>query len=272
MVTVALSIAGSDPSGGAGIQADLKTFHQHGVYGCAVVSLLTAQNTLRVDRAVAVDPGLVADQLDRVLEDLPVAAAKTGALGSAAIVAVVAERFVARRIPLVIDPVRLATHGATLIEDGARALLLERLLPCAALITPNADEASWLTGLPVRSLQEAVRAASALRGLGARAVLIKGGHLDERDAVDVYCDQHGVHELRAERIENATGHGLGCTLSAAITARVALGQSMLQACAGAKQWLRDALAHSPQLGHGRSPVNHFVSVGDLPLPIPPRSK
>src|SRR5690349_756794 len=154
---VALSIAGSDPSGGAGIQADLKTFHQHGAYGAAVISLLTVQNTERVEHVENMSAALVGAQLDAVLADLAVAAAKTGALGSAEVAAAVAQRFTTRTIPLVVDPVRLATHGASLLEERAREVLLSQLVPCAALITPNAPEAEWLTGQRVRSRQDAER-------------------------------------------------------------------------------------------------------------------
>ena len=260
---VALSIAGSDPSGGAGIQADLKTFHQHGVYGCAVISLLTVQNTERVDRVEIVSAELVAAQLSAVLDDIDVAAVKTGALGSAEIAEVVASALAKRALPLVIDPVRLASHGAALLEDRARTVLIEQLIPKAALVTPNAQEAAWLVGEPVRTVAEAERAARVLIRAGARAVLIKGGHLDEHDAVDVYADSDRLIELRAARVAGASAHGLGCALSAAITARLALGEAMLDACRGAKAWLREALEQAPVLGHGRRPIDHFAALSSV---------
>jgi hydroxymethylpyrimidine/phosphomethylpyrimidine kinase len=255
---VALSIAGSDPSGGAGIQADLKTFHQHGVYGCAVISLLTVQNTERVERVELTSAELVGAQLDAVLADIEVAAVKTGALGSLEIVEVVAERMAKRTLPLVIDPVRLATHGAALLEDRARTVLLEQLIPKAVLVTPNASEAAWLLGEPVATVRDAQRAAQALLAYGAKAVLIKGGHLEERDAVDVYADASQLVELRAPRLRDVSAHGLGCTLSAAITARIALGETTLEACRAAKEWLRQAIEQAPAIGHGRRPVDHFA--------------
>lgn len=260
---VVLSIAGSDPSGGAGIQADLKTFHQHGVYGCAVISLLTVQNTASVQHVENVSAELVGAQLDAVLDDLEVRAAKTGALGAAETVQAVARRFAKRAIPLVIDPVRVATHGASLLEDHAREVVLAQLLPCAALVTPNAHEAEWLTGHRVRSLHEAQRAARALLEAGAGAVLLKGGHLDERDAIDVFADHDGLRELRAPRVANVAAHGLGCALSAAITARIARGEAVLDACRAAKHWLTAALEAAPAIGHGRRPIDHFAAFSDV---------
>lgn len=257
---VALSIAGSDPSGGAGIQADLKTFHQHGVYGCAVISLLTAQNTERVEGVEHVSASFVGAQLDALLADIEVAAAKTGALGSADIAEAVAQRVSRRAFPLVIDPVRIASHGAVLLEDRAREVLLQQLLPRATLITPNADEAEWLTGQRVRSLHDAQRAARVLLEAGAAAVLIKGGHLEESAAVDVFADRDGVRELRSPRVAGVAAHGLGCTLSAAITARLARGEGVLDACRAAKHWLRSALEQAPAIGRGRRPVDHFAAL------------
>lgn len=257
---IALSIAGSDPSGGAGIQADLKTFHQHGVYGAAVISLLTVQNTQRVAHVENMAASLVGAQLDAVLEDLEVAAAKTGALGSADVVEAVARRFAKRSVPLVLDPVRIATHGAALLEDRARDVLLRELLPRAALVTPNAQEAEWLSGLRVRSHHDARRAARALVEAGAGAVLIKGGHLEESEAVDVFADRHGVYELRAARLPDVAAHGLGCTLSAAITARLARGEALLDACRAAKHWLHVALENAPAIGRGRRPADHFAAL------------
>jgi hydroxymethylpyrimidine/phosphomethylpyrimidine kinase len=257
---VALSIAGSDPSGGAGIQADLKTFHQHGVYGCAVISLLTVQNTERVEAVENVSASLVGAQLDALLADVEVAAAKTGALGSADIAEAVAQRLAGRSFPLVIDPVRIASHGAVLLEDRAREALLRQLIPRAALITPNAHEAEWLTGQRVRSLHDAQRVARALLDAGAGAVLIKGGHLEESDAIDVFADRDGLHELRGPRVPGVSAHGLGCTLSAAITARLALGEGVLEACRAAKHWLKAALESSPTIGRGRRPVDHFAAL------------
>ena len=221
MVAVALTIAGSDPSGGAGVAADLKTFHQHGVYGCAVVSLLTVQNTTSLRRVEVLPTALVAEQLDALLEDITPAAAKTGALGSAEIAVAVASRLRDARVPFVVDPVRIAKQdGAVLLEASARRVLLDAVLPHALLVTANAEEAAWLCECDVRDEAEAVAAAEGLQRRGARAVLIKGGHLHGTDAVDVLRLEDGsVHTLRSERLAARHTHGVGCTLSAAITAQ-----------------------------------------------------
>jgi hydroxymethylpyrimidine/phosphomethylpyrimidine kinase len=245
MVPFALSIAGSDPSGGAGIQADLKVFERHGVEGGAVIATLTVQNAQRCARAVAVDAQLVGEQLDAVLDDIAPSAVKTGALGSAANIEAVAARLAARTCPLVVDPVRAATHGATLLEgEGQRALIM-RLLPHATLVTPNASEAEWLTGRSVRTVADAKDAARALLDTGVHAVLIKGGHLIDAAAIDVLCERDALHVLEGERLPDRAVHGLGCALSASITARLALGHALVDACSGAKRWLSEALVRTP---------------------------
>jgi len=260
MTAVALTVAGSDPSGGAGLQADLKTFERHDVYGCAVVTLITVQNTRGVMRVVPLDAELVGAQLDAVLDDIPPRAWKTGALGSRAIVEVIAAR-AARLAPtgvsLVVDPVMISKHGASLIDDAARDALVHALLPHCALVTPNLHEAAALTGQRVTTLAEARDAARAIAALGPRAVLVKGGHLDGAP-VDVLFADGALHELRGERIETRHTHGTGCTLSAAITARLARGELLLDACLAAKRWLAQALRTAPGLGAGVGPVNHHV--------------
>jgi hydroxymethylpyrimidine/phosphomethylpyrimidine kinase len=257
----ALTIAGSDPSGGAGLQADLKTFHQHGVYGMAVVTLLTVQNTRRVSRVDVLSPELVAEQLAAVRDDISPAAVKTGALGSAAVIEAVARGLEGLAAPLVVDPVMISKHGHPLLADDARRALVEQLLPLATLVTPNAHEAAALTGLPVTSLAEAEAAAASLASRGPRAVLVKGGHLSEREAVDVlFAGGRAVH-LASPRVDTPHTHGTGCTLSAAIAARLARGEALEAAVRGAKVWLSRALASAPGLGQGIGPVNHFASVG-----------
>jgi hydroxymethylpyrimidine/phosphomethylpyrimidine kinase len=265
MVAIALTIAGSDPSGGAGIAADLKTFHQHGVYGCAVVSLLTAQNTRSVRRVEPVSAAFVAEQLDVLFEDIVPAAAKTGALGSAEIVGAVASRLRDARVPFVVDPVRIAKHdGAELLDARARSALLDALLPHAQLVTANAHEAAWLSECKVEDVQQASQAAERLQQLGARAVMIKGGHLATEDAIDVLRLSDGsVHLLRAPRIASRHTHGVGCTLSAAITANLALGLPLLAACERAKRWLSAAIAQAPGVGHGMGAVDHLAALPGL---------
>jgi hydroxymethylpyrimidine/phosphomethylpyrimidine kinase len=254
---VALSIAGSDPSGGAGIQADLKTFHQFGVYGEAVIALLTVQNTRTVARVEILDPKLVEEQLLAVLEDIPPHAAKTGALGNAAVVRRIAELTPRLACPLVVDPVMISKHGAPLIAEEARAALWNDLLPLATLITPNLHEAAALTGVSVDTIAGMRDAARRMRNHTGAAILVKGGHL-AGDAVDLLWDGVDFHEFRAERIDTVHTHGTGCTYSAAITALLTLGSPLVAAVAGAKAFITEAIRTNPGLGSGCGPVNHHA--------------
>jgi hydroxymethylpyrimidine/phosphomethylpyrimidine kinase len=259
MTPAALTIAGSDPSGGAGIQADLKTFHQFGVYGEAVITLLTVQNTVRVSRVEVMPPALVLEQLAAVLEDIPPAAAKTGALGSREMVAAVASAAADFDFPLVVDPVMVSKHGQPLLPPDAAGAIRELLLPRAALITPNVPEAEALTGLKIRTLEEMRAAACRLREMGARAVLIKGGHL-EGDSTDLLFDGAAWHEFSAARVATPHTHGTGCTYSAAITAALARGFALADAVARAKRFIHEAIRTNPGLGRGSGPVNHHVTI------------
>jgi hydroxymethylpyrimidine/phosphomethylpyrimidine kinase len=259
MTPVALTIAGSDPSGGAGIQADLKTFHQFGVYGEAVIALLTVQNTTRVSRVETMPVRLVLEQLEAVLEDIPPAAAKTGALGSAEMVESVARAAARFQFPLVVDPVMVSKHGLPLAPESAVRAFRDCLLPHAALVTPNVPEAEALTGLTIRDLQDMRRAASRIHELGARAVLIKGGHM-EGDATDVLFDGAEWREFPALRLETRHTHGSGCTYSAAITAGLACGLKLGEAVARAKAFIHEAIRTSPGLGRGCGPLNHHAKV------------
>src|ERR1035438_8135981 len=205
MPPIALTIAGSDPSGGAGIQADLKTFHQFGVYGEAVIALLTVQNTVRVSRCVLRPPALVLEQLAAVLEDIPPGAAKTGALGSGEMVEAVARAAADFKFPLVVDPVMVSKHGLSLLPNAAVAAVRDLLLPRAFLITPNVPEAEALTGMEIHSLEDMRLAAGRLRDMGARAVLIKGGHL-EGNATDLLFAGAEWHEFPAPRVARSEEH------------------------------------------------------------------
>jgi hydroxymethylpyrimidine/phosphomethylpyrimidine kinase len=245
---IALSIAGSDPSGGAGIQADLKTFHRFGVYGEAVLTLVTVQNTRGVRRVEVLDPGLVREQIHAVLEDIPPNAAKTGALGSRAVIEAIVETDFP--CPLVVDPVAMSTSGTALGES------LELLLPRAFLVTPNLDEAALLAGFPVADLSSMQRAAEKIASLGAKNVLIKGGHL-QGDAIDLLFDG-SFHTFSAARIETRHTHGTGCTYSAAITAELAKGSGLIAAVRTAKNFLCAAIAGHPGLGRGSGPLDHFA--------------
>ncbi|RTI07271.1 bifunctional hydroxymethylpyrimidine kinase/phosphomethylpyrimidine kinase, partial [Thermus scotoductus] len=245
--------------GGAGVQADLKTFFRFGVYGASALTLVTAQNTLGVQRVHLLPPELVYAQIQSVAEDLPVHAAKTGALGSGEIVAAVAEavaRFGLR--PLVVDPVMVAKGGDPLLAEEAVAALKKRLFPLADLITPNRLEAEALLGRPIRTLEEAKEAAQALLALGPKAVLLKGGHLEGEEAVDLLATREGVQAYAAPRVATRNTHGTGCTLSAAIAALLALGKPLAEAVAEAKAYLTRALKTAPPLGHGHGPLNHWA--------------
>ena len=259
MPPIALTIAGSDPSGGAGIQADLKTFHQFGFYGEAVITLLTVQNTVRVARVVVMPPALVLEQLAAVLEDIPPGAAKTGALGSAEMVEAVARAAGVFPFPLVVDPVMVSKHGLSLLPPGAVAAVRDLLLPRAFLITPNVPEAEALTGLEIRTPDDMRRAAVRLREMGPRAVLIKGGHL-EGDAIDLLLDGDRWHEFPAPRVPTPHTHGTGCTYSAAITAGLAAGLPLAVAVARAKRFIHEAILTNPGLGKGSGPLNHHARV------------
>lgn len=256
MKGVALTIAGSDPSGGAGIQADLKTFHQFGVYGEAVLTLLTVQNTQGVYRVETISPDLVREQLERVIEDIPPGAAKTGALGSAEIVEAVAYRAAGFDFPLVVDPVMISKHGAPLMSEGARRAVQVCLLPQARLVTPNLHEAMALSGLAIETAEQMRAAALKIAAFGAQAVLVKGGHLGG-DPLDVLWDGVVFHEFAGERIDTVHTHGTGCSYSAAITALIAAGVPLAEAVARAKKWITVAIRTNPGLGHGQGPVNHF---------------
>jgi len=285
-VRIALTIAGSDSGGGAGIQADLKTFHQFGVFGTSAVTAVTAQNTVGVLDWEALSPALVARQIDALAADLPPAAVKTGMLGSAKIVDVVAERIAALRLPnYVLDPVMVATSGDRLLDKKAEALIARRLLPLAQLVTPNLNEATILVGTDVRTPDEMEEAAHTLVSMGARAALIKGGHLRNTEAiVDVLVHDGGgaVRRFSHERIETTSTHGTGCTLSAGIVAGLALGRSLQQAVSDALDFVHRAIAAAPGLGNekGHGPLNHFVPApprppnwpGSSPRPRRPRSR
>lgn len=257
MRPIALTIAGSDPSGGAGIQADLKTFFRHGVIGTSVITLLTVQNTVGVRRVETMAPDLVTEQLDAVLEDVPPAAMKTGALGSAPIVRAVAERIRGLEIPLVIDPVMISKHGAPLLDRAAEDALRTTLLPLATLITPNAHEAGALLGRTVRTHEDARTAARDLGERGIRGVLVKGGHL-EGDPIDVLLWEGQLVSIEGPRVETSHTHGTGCTYAAAIVAGLSKGRPLVDAVREAKTWLTEALRTAEPMGRGIGPVNHFA--------------
>lgn len=261
-IAVALTIAGSDPSGGAGIQADLKTFHQLGVYGEAVITLVTVQNTLRVDRVECMPPDLVRQQIEAVLEDIRPAAAKTGALGNREIVEAVSSIVADFDFPLVVDPVMISKHGAPLMAEEACQALRTLLLPQAFLLTPNLAEAAVLTGVEISGVEDMRRAAERLCGMGAEAALVKGGHL-KGEATDVLFWRGQWHQFSSPRLETRHTHGTGCTYSAAITAELAKGWPLPEAVRRAKRFITEAIRTNPGLGGGSGPVNHHATVRNM---------
>jgi hydroxymethylpyrimidine/phosphomethylpyrimidine kinase len=256
---VTLTVAGSDPSGGAGIQADLKTFHQFRTYGTAVLTLLTVQNTTGVLCSEPVRPSLVRAQLMALLADLPPDAVKIGALGSSGAVTSLAEVLEATRCPVVLDPVLASSSGTPLLSERARRLLVRRLLPRASLVTPNLAEASALLGCRVESLIEMERAAVAIAGLGAHAVLVKGGHRDG-EPIDVLWEEGRISHLKGRRVQTTSTHGTGCTLSAGIAAMLAHRATLRLAVETAKRFVTEALESAPGLGSGHGPLNHFAPI------------
>jgi hydroxymethylpyrimidine/phosphomethylpyrimidine kinase len=254
----ALTIAGSDSGGGAGIQADLKTFAAHRVYGTSAITAVTAQNTLGVVAWQALPADLVTSQIEAIAGDIGVDAVKVGMLGTAAIVEAVAAAIADMDLPLlVLDPVMVAKGGDRLLEaDAVQALRLE-LLPRAHVVTPNLPEAEVLTGMTIRSIDDMKAAAERIQALGPRVVLVKGGHLEGPESVDVARTPDEYFELRGPRIDTRSTHGTGCTLSAAIAANLALGMTDRAALTRAREYLEGALRHAPDIGRGHGPLGHF---------------
>ena len=257
---IALTIAGSDSGGGAGIQADLKTFQRFGVFGTSAITAITAQNTKGVSRWEAVSPDLVRAQIDSVTEDLPPSAFKTGMLASGSIVSVVASAIHEHSLTnYVLDPVMVATSGDVLFESDAIDVIRRELIPQAFLVTPNVHEAAILTGEKIDDEDAMARAAETIvTDMGAQAVLIKGGHLESgHRVVDILYDGN-VRAFRAERLDTRNTHGTGCTLSAAITAQLATGESLHAAVRRAIDYVHNAIATAPGLGSGHGPLNHLA--------------
>ena len=254
----ALTIAGSDSGGGAGIQADLKTFSAFGVYGASAITAITAQNTLGVRAIHEVPPDVVAAQIDAVLEDIGADAAKTGMLSSTAIIEAVADRLRAHSVAaLVVDPVMVAKSGDALLHPEAVRALIELLLPMAAVITPNAPEATVLSGIEVRDAESAREAARRIHALGPAMVIVKGGHFDGDRSDDLVFDGEAFEVLSGRRIDTPHTHGTGCTFSAAIAACLARGTEPLAAAREARAFLQGAIEHAEPLGAGHGPVNHL---------------
>jgi hydroxymethylpyrimidine/phosphomethylpyrimidine kinase len=254
----ALTIAGSDSGGGAGIQADLKTFAAHGVYGTSAITAVTAQNTLGVTCFEALSADLVTAQIEAVASDIGVHAAKTGMLANAAIVEAVAAAVEDLEIPLlVVDPVMIAKSGDRLVDDAAVATMLSELMRRAFVVTPNIPEAETLAGVRIASNEDRRVAARRILKLGASAVIIKGGHFDAPDILDLLYDGHRFHDFRAPRIEGENTHGTGCTFAAALTSHLALGRSLQESVPLAQEYVAGGILHGLEIGKGHGPLHHF---------------
>jgi hydroxymethylpyrimidine kinase/phosphomethylpyrimidine kinase len=255
-IRVALTIAGSDSSGGAGIQADLKTFTRLGVYGMSVVTAITAQNSLGVGMVTELAAPVLAGQLAAVLDDIPPASTKIGMLSSAANVRTVIDHVSHHRVPqLVLDPVMRSSSGTSLLADDALDVMRDELLPLAMVVTPNLDEAEVLSGLSVRTVEGMEAAARRIHEMGPRNVLLKGGHLEGDRVVDIFFDGKSVFRLVGDRIENPDSHGTGCVLSAAVTAYLARGRDVESAVSWAQVFTRRAIENGLRLGRGRGPCD-----------------
>lgn len=253
----ALTIAGSDSGGGAGIQADLKTFAAFGVYGTSAITALTAQNTVGVTAVHVSPPEIVTAQIEAVIADIGADAVKTGMLATAAIVECVAAAVRGLDLPnLVVDPVMLAKSGDKLLADDAIAALIAELLPVTRVVTPNVPEAEVLARMSIRSEHDLEEAASRIARLGPRAVVVKGGHLPGDDVVDLLWEDGQVQRWRQARVGGPNTHGTGCTFAAAVTACLALGASLADAVPKAKAYVASAIAEGPALGRGHRPLHH----------------
>jgi hydroxymethylpyrimidine/phosphomethylpyrimidine kinase len=254
----ALTIAGSDSGAGAGIQADLKTFAAHGVYGTTAITAVTAQNTLGVTCFEALSADLVTAQMEAVAADIGVHAAKTGMLANAAIVEAVAAAVQELEIPLlVVDPVMIAKSGDRLIDEEAVGMMRSELMRQAFVVTPNIPEAETLAGLRIVTDQDRQEAARRILKLGASAVIIKGGHFDAADILDLLYDGHRFEEFRAPRIAGSNTHGTGCTFAASLTSHLALGRSLKEAIPLAQEYVAGGIRHGLAIGRGHGPLHHF---------------
>ena len=256
---IALTVAGSDSGGGAGIQADLKTFHQYGVFGTSVVTAVTAQNTLGVSAWEPVSAPLVAAQLNAVAEDLTPHAVKSGMLGTSGVAHALADGIRRHRLAnYVLDPVMVASSGDRLLRPEAERVVIQQLVPLAAVVTPNLDEAEILVGAPVRDEAAMEAAGWTLLSMGARAALMKGGHLEGDELVDLLVTAAGVRRFARRRIKTSATHGTGCTLSSAIAAGLALEKPLESAVESALAFVAAAIASAPGMGRGHGPLNHFT--------------
>jgi hydroxymethylpyrimidine/phosphomethylpyrimidine kinase len=265
-VKTALSIAGSDCSGGAGIQADLKTFSAHGVFGMTAVTSVVAENTVRVIEYQDIRPDIIEKQIDAVFEDIPPDAVKVGMLSCGQTMLAVAKklrewkpRISSQTLNMVIDPVMYAKNGAPLMETDAISTLINEILPLGDLITPNVPEAEKISGMSIKTHDDMREAAKRILSMGCRAVVVKGGHI-EGDATDILFDGNAFYEYPSPRIDTKHTHGTGCTFSSAIAANLALGLPVYKAVENAKTYINTAITHAPGLGKGNGPTHHFYMI------------
>ncbi|MBI4202258.1 MAG: bifunctional hydroxymethylpyrimidine kinase/phosphomethylpyrimidine kinase [Chloroflexi bacterium] len=255
---IAMTIAGSDSGGGAGIQADLKTFAALGVYGTSAITAITAQNTLGVTAIHEVPTDVIIAQIEAIVTDIGADAVKTGMLASSAVINVVANAVQRHGVTrLVVDPVMVAKGGDRLLQEEAVEALRTVLLPLATVVTPNTPEAEVLTGMTIRTMNDVREAAKRIVAMGARAAVVKGGHLEGRDAVDILYDGHAFQEFSSQRIPTKNTHGTGCTFASAIAAGLAKGLDVPEAVAQAKAYVTSAIKADLQIGHGHGPLDHF---------------
>lgn len=258
---IALTIAGSDSSGGAGIQADLKTFQAHGVFGMSAITAVTVQNTRQVYAIQEMPPDIVTGQIMHLFEDTEIHAVKIGMVSSTPLVEAIAEALSRVSLPpVVLDPVMISKSGYALLKPDARSALVEKLFPIAEIVTPNIHEAELLAGFPVNTMEDMKKAAEVMTGLGAARAVIKGGHIEGEEAVDVFYDGRAFQALAAPRIPSCNTHGTGCTFSSALAANRALGRDFFDAASRAKAYITRAISEAPGIGKGSGPLNHMVQV------------
>lgn len=259
-VPQALTIAGSDCSGGAGIQADLKTMQMRGVYGASVIVALTAQNTTGVQNVWRTPDEMIADQLDSVFSDLDIKAMKTGMLPDPRCMEIVAEKVKAQNIPLIVDPVMIAKGGAALMEAEGTQGIIRHILPLAYIVTPNIPEAEVITQMSLKTEEDLITSAKKIQAMGAKNIIIKGGHrLQTEQATDLlYTEDGEIHWFKGERFDTPRTHGTGCTFSACLAAEIAKGKSVYEATATAKAFISAAIQNGILVGHGHGPVNHWA--------------
>jgi hydroxymethylpyrimidine/phosphomethylpyrimidine kinase len=258
---VALSIAGSDSSGGAGIQADLKTFQALGVFGMSAVTAVTVQNTRKVHAVQEIDPQIVHDQITCLFDDITIHAVKIGMVSSAALVKAIATALHAvDRPPIVLDPVMISKSGYALLKADAQEALIRELFPLAEVVTPNIDEAENLVGHPIQSIDAMEQAAQKITALGAAKVVIKGGHMEGSQSTDILYDGTAFRRLSSPRLDTPNTHGTGCTFSSAIAAHLALGFACFEAVQRAKTYITGAIEHALDIGHGHGPTHHFFDL------------